>query len=37
MAARLMEQSPVFAEHLHRCERALAPYLDHSLLEVLRA
>jgi acyl transferase domain-containing protein/acyl-CoA synthetase (AMP-forming)/AMP-acid ligase II/acyl carrier protein len=36
MALSLIESSPVFRNQLEGCERALAPYLDWSLLEVLR-
>ncbi|MFI9382156.1 type I polyketide synthase [Kutzneria sp. NPDC052558] len=36
MAADLMERSPVFARRIEECERALAPYVDWSLTEVLR-
>ena len=35
MAGSLLESSPVFRGQLHACERALAPYLDWSLLAVL--
>ncbi|MEU8827598.1 SDR family NAD(P)-dependent oxidoreductase [Streptomyces sp. NPDC048636] len=37
MGAGLMEVSPVFAERAAACERALAPYVDWSLTDVLRA
>ncbi|OPC78496.1 hypothetical protein B4N89_38190 [Embleya scabrispora] len=36
MAAELLHQSPVFAEHIERCAAALAPHVDWSLTEVLR-
>ncbi|XXJ62063.1 type I polyketide synthase [Embleya sp. MST-111070] len=36
MAAELLDQAPVFAEHIERCAAALAPYVDWSLTEVLR-
>ncbi len=36
MARELLACSPVFAAELHACERALAPHLDWSLLDVLR-
>ncbi|MEV7547687.1 acyltransferase domain-containing protein, partial [Streptomyces sp. NPDC089915] len=36
MAARLMDESPVFADRIAACERALAPHTDWSLTEVLR-
>jgi acyl transferase domain-containing protein/NADP-dependent 3-hydroxy acid dehydrogenase YdfG len=36
MALELLECVPVFAESLHACEEALAPFLDWSLLDVLR-
>ncbi|MFJ6141948.1 acyltransferase domain-containing protein, partial [Kitasatospora sp. NPDC092286] len=35
MGARLWEASPVFAESMERCERALEPFVDWSLREVL--
>ncbi|MFF2612039.1 type I polyketide synthase [Kitasatospora sp. NPDC058046] len=35
MAARLAADSPVFAARLAECERALAPYVDWSLADVL--
>ncbi|MFE7595190.1 acyltransferase domain-containing protein, partial [Kitasatospora sp. NPDC057512] len=35
MAARLAAESPVFAARLAECERALAPYVDWSLADVL--
>ncbi|MEE1820909.1 SDR family NAD(P)-dependent oxidoreductase, partial [Streptomyces sp. BE20] len=37
MALELLDTEPVFAERLAECERALAPYTDYSLLEVLRS
>ncbi|MFF7191859.1 type I polyketide synthase, partial [Streptomyces sp. NPDC008222] len=36
MAVDLMETSPVFAEHIRRCEQALAPHVPWSLTHVLR-
>ncbi|MEU7109927.1 SDR family NAD(P)-dependent oxidoreductase, partial [Streptomyces sp. NPDC046215] len=36
MAAELLDSSPVFAEHMADCARALEPYVDWSLLGVLR-
>ncbi|MEU8827595.1 type I polyketide synthase [Streptomyces sp. NPDC048636] len=36
MGAGLLDASPVFAERVAECERALAPYVDWSLSEVLR-
>lgn len=36
VARSLTENSPAFRERLEACERALAPYLDWSLLAVLR-
>ncbi|MBL1108591.1 acyltransferase domain-containing protein, partial [Streptomyces sp. 5-8] len=36
MAVDLMDSSPVFAEHIHRCEQALAPHVPWSLTHVLR-
>ncbi|WP_030892930.1 type I polyketide synthase [Streptomyces varsoviensis] len=36
MARELLDTSPVFADHIAACERALAPHLDWSLLEVLQ-
>ncbi|WP_052746002.1 type I polyketide synthase [Allosalinactinospora lopnorensis] len=36
MAADLLESSPVFAESIRECERALAAYVDWSLLDLLR-
>ncbi|MFD4509259.1 SDR family NAD(P)-dependent oxidoreductase [Streptomyces sp. NPDC058457] len=37
MAVELLESSPVFAERFAECERALAPYADWSLTEVVRS
>ncbi len=37
MALELLESAPVFAERFAECERALAPHIDWSLTEVLRA
>ena len=36
MALELLESSPVFAQRLAECERALAPFVDWSLVEMLR-
>ncbi|KOX24228.1 type I polyketide synthase [Nocardiopsis sp. NRRL B-16309] len=36
MAVELMDTSPSFAERLAECEKALAPYVDWSLTDVLR-
>ncbi len=36
MAAGLLEASPSFAEWIDRCSRALAPYVDWSLVDLLR-
>nr|WP_307822067.1 SDR family NAD(P)-dependent oxidoreductase [Streptomyces coffeae] len=36
MGAGLLDASPVFAARVVECERALAPYVDWSLTEVLR-
>jgi candicidin polyketide synthase FscB len=36
MAVQLLESSPAFAERLAECAAALAPYLDYSVLDVLR-
>ncbi|MFI2511764.1 type I polyketide synthase [Streptomyces sp. NPDC018972] len=36
MAAGLLADSPLYAEHIGRCEAALAPYVDWSLTDVLR-
>ncbi|WP_329237530.1 type I polyketide synthase [Actinoallomurus sp. NBC_01490] len=36
MAAELLETSPAFAAKVDECAQALAPYLDWSLLDVLR-
>ncbi|WP_075736982.1 type I polyketide synthase, partial [Streptomyces acidiscabies] len=37
MGAQLLDESPVFAERIAECERALAPHVDWSLTEVLRS
>ncbi|WEH12772.1 type I polyketide synthase [Streptomyces sp. VNUA24] len=37
MAVGLLDSAPVFAERIAACERALSPYLDWSLTDVLRA
>ncbi|WP_435852311.1 SDR family NAD(P)-dependent oxidoreductase [Streptomyces sparsogenes] len=36
MARGLLDSSPVFAERLQECAAALAPYVDWSLMDVLR-
>ncbi|MCQ8836688.1 acyltransferase domain-containing protein, partial [Streptomyces malaysiensis] len=36
MGAGLLEVSPVFAARVGECERALAPFVDWSLMDVLR-
>ncbi|MGW4380752.1 type I polyketide synthase [Kitasatospora sp. NPDC004531] len=36
MARELLDHAPAFADRIAACERALAPYLDWSLLAVLR-
>lgn len=36
MGAQLCATAPVFAEHIHRCERALREHVEWSLLDVLR-
>ncbi|WP_423229705.1 SDR family NAD(P)-dependent oxidoreductase [Streptomyces mobaraensis] len=36
MGAQLLDESPVFAARIAECERALSPYVDWSLVEVLR-
>nr|WP_058041912.1 type I polyketide synthase [Streptomyces roseifaciens] len=36
MAAELLDTAPVFADHVAACAEALAPYVDWSLLDVLR-
>ncbi|MFI7894695.1 type I polyketide synthase [Streptomyces sp. CACIS-1.16CA] len=37
MAAELLDQEPVFAEAMAQCHRALEPFTEFSLLEVVRA
>ncbi|PIM71507.1 polyketide synthase [Streptomyces sp. JV178] len=37
MAVGLLDSAPVFAERIAECERALSPYLDWSLTDVLLA
>ncbi|MFE5534075.1 beta-ketoacyl synthase N-terminal-like domain-containing protein, partial [Embleya sp. NPDC056538] len=37
MGARLLDTSPVFAEHLNACADALAPYVDWNLIDVVTA
>ncbi|OBH25378.1 polyketide synthase [Mycobacterium sp. E342] len=36
MGSELLDSSPVFAEHLQRCEKALAEHVDWSLVDVIR-
>ncbi|MGD1241699.1 type I polyketide synthase [Mycobacterium seoulense] len=36
MGAELLDRSVIFAEHLQRCEKALAEHVDWSLLDVIR-
>ncbi|MFF2328858.1 MULTISPECIES: acyltransferase domain-containing protein [unclassified Streptomyces] len=36
MAVELLDTSPVFADEIRACERALSPYVDWSLEDVLR-
>ncbi|MBF6049189.1 SDR family NAD(P)-dependent oxidoreductase [Streptomyces sp. NRRL B-1677] len=36
MAAELLDSAPVFADHVAACAEALAPYVDWSLVDVLR-
>ena len=36
MAAGLLERSPVFTESISECAKALAPFVDWSLMDVLR-
>jgi [acyl-carrier-protein] S-malonyltransferase len=36
MAVELLESAPVFGAQIRECERALAPYVDWSLVDVLR-
>lgn len=36
MGVELLDTAPVFAERIAECDRALAPYLDWSVVEVLR-
>ncbi|MFC8126207.1 type I polyketide synthase [Streptomyces sp. NPDC057302] len=36
MGAQLLDESPVFAARIGECERALSPYVEWSLTEVLR-
>ncbi|MEU8702272.1 SDR family NAD(P)-dependent oxidoreductase [Streptomyces sp. NPDC048680] len=36
MGVELLDTAPVFAERMAECERALAPYLDWSVVDVLR-
>ncbi|HEV7648186.1 MAG TPA: SDR family NAD(P)-dependent oxidoreductase, partial [Actinophytocola sp.] len=36
MGARLLDESPVFAERMAECAAALSPFVDWSLLEALR-
>ncbi|HET7073744.1 MAG TPA: type I polyketide synthase, partial [Mycobacterium sp.] len=36
MGAELLDGSTVFAEHLHRCDKALAEHVEWSLIDVIR-
>ncbi|MGZ4582857.1 MAG: SDR family NAD(P)-dependent oxidoreductase [Mycobacterium sp.] len=36
MGAELLDSAPVFADHLHRCEKALGEHVNWSLVDVLR-
>ncbi|HEY3995581.1 MAG TPA: type I polyketide synthase [Mycobacterium sp.] len=36
MGAQLLDSSTVFAEHMQRCEKALAEHVDWSLIDVIR-
>ncbi len=36
MGAELLDSAPVFADHLRRCEKALAEHVQWSLIDVLR-
>jgi polyketide synthase 7 len=36
MGAQLLDSSPTFAEHLQRCDKALAEHVDWSLIDVIR-
>ena len=36
MGAQLLDSSPVFGEHLHRCAQALAEHVEWSLIDVIR-
>ncbi|MCZ7379901.1 SDR family NAD(P)-dependent oxidoreductase [Micromonospora sp. WMMC250] len=36
MAAALLDSSPVFAQHMAACDKALAPWIDWNLLDVVR-
>ncbi|MGO8963785.1 MAG: SDR family NAD(P)-dependent oxidoreductase [Mycobacterium sp.] len=37
MGAQLLDTSPVFAEHMHRCDKALGEHVQWSLIDVIRA
>ncbi len=37
MGAQLLDTTAVFAEHLHRCDKALAEHVEWSLIDVIRA
>ncbi|MFF7393699.1 type I polyketide synthase [Streptomyces scabiei] len=37
MAGELLDESPVFAARMEECERALAPFVDWSLLDAVRS
>ncbi len=36
MGAQLLDTSAVFAEHMHRCDKALAEHVEWSLVDVIR-
>ena len=36
MGAQLLDTSTVFAEHMHRCDKALAEHMEWSLIDVIR-
>ncbi|QDP80092.1 SDR family NAD(P)-dependent oxidoreductase [Nocardia otitidiscaviarum] len=36
MGTELLDTTPIFADWIHRCEQALAPFVDWSLTDVLR-
>src|SRR6516225_9581817 len=37
MAAQLLDASPVFADHMRRCDKALGEHVQWSLIDVIRA